>query len=251
VSRPTLIARKYGHIERHHATSADLRAYVAKLSGGRVNVAFSMGKDAIAAFLALRDVPGLELSAHYSYLIPGLEFVDAWIAYYERKLGITIQQVPHYSFFRYLEFDVFQTPASSARLRPFRFRHYTNAHMHDFAREVCGVPVGTYVATGVRACDSPVRRTTFKVNGSLNPWMRTFCPIFDWTIADVCEAIQRSGLVLPVDYLLFGRSFDGIDFRFLSKVRERFPRDYARILEWVPMADLEMKRRTLGKVAGA
>ncbi len=242
---PTLIARKYGHIRRHHATSADLRAYVAELSKGRVNVAFSMGKDAIAAFLALRDVPGLELTAHYSYLVPGLEFVDTWIAYYERRLGVRIHQIPHYSLFRYLQHDVFQTPRSHAQLRPFRFEHYKNADMHDHAREVCGVPRSTYIATGVRAADSPVRRTTFAVNGALNPWMRTFCPVFDWTIADVAGAIARAGLVLPVDYLLFGRSFDGIDFRFLAKIRDHFPRDYARILDFVPMADMEIFRRHL------
>lgn len=247
--RPSLTARRYarkfGHISRHHATSAELRAYVATLSGGKVNVAFSMGKDAIAAFLALREVPGLELSLHHSYLIPGLEFVDEWIAYYERRLGLKIHMVPHWSLFRYLQFDVFQPPARSLELKPFRFRHYKNSHMHDYARELAGVPHSTYIATGVRACDSPMRRTSCSTHGVLNPLARSFWPVFDWTIADVSESIKRSGLVLPVDYLLFGRTFDGIDFRFLAKIKERFPRDYQRILEWVPLADLEIKRRGL------
>ena len=46
---------------------------------------------------------------------------------------------------------------------------------------------------------------------------------------------------LPVDYEMFGRSFDGIDYRFISPIKERFPDDYARILEWFPMAGWVMR----------
>lgn len=230
---------------RHHETSADLRRYVTELSGGKVNLAFSMGKDAIAAFVALRDEPGLEIAMHHSEVIPGLEFVDVWLDYFERAFGLKIHRIPSPAFFRYLEHDVFQPPKRSLELKEYRFRSYSTSSLHAYAKELAGQPRTTFVATGVRAADSPERHTSIKRNGSLHPVERTFYPVFDWTITDVCNAIERAGVRLPVDYILFGRTFDGIDWRFLHKIKEHFPRDYERILEWVPLADLEIERRYL------
>lgn len=48
---------------------------------------------------------------------------------------------------------------------------------------------------------------------------------------------------LPVDYKLFGRTFDGIDYRFLKPIKENFPRDYEKIITWFPLAELELFRR--------
>jgi hypothetical protein len=47
---------------------------------------------------------------------------------------------------------------------------------------------------------------------------------------------------LPIDYHLFGRSFDGMDYRFLKPIKDNFPKDFEKILEWFPLADLEIFR---------
>jgi hypothetical protein len=58
--------------------------------------------------------------------------------------------------------------------------------------------------------------------------------------ADVMADIERHGIKLPVDYELFGRSFDGIDYRFVKPLRDRLPKDYERIKFWFPLIDLEI-----------
>jgi len=52
------------------------------------------------------------------------------------------------------------------------------------------------------------------------------------------EAI--ASLSLRNGHVLF---FDGIDYRFMKPIKDHFPRDYQRIIEWFPLAELEIKRR--------
>ena len=62
----------------------------------------------------------------------------------------------------------------------------------------------------------------------------------DWTKADVVDSINRLGVKLSVDYRIWGRSFDGLDARFLVPLKRELPEDYRRVLEWFPLADLEV-----------
>ena len=57
------------------------------------------------------------------------------------------------------------------------------------------------------------------------------------------KAVDESGVKLPVDYRLFGRTFDGLDYRFLKPLKEAYPDDYQKVLDWYPFADLEIARR--------
>ena len=50
------------------------------------------------------------------------------------------------------------------------------------------------------------------------------------------DAIRGAGIELPPEYAWFGRSFDGLDRRFLGPIQQHAARDYARILEWFPLA---------------
>lgn len=56
------------------------------------------------------------------------------------------------------------------------------------------------------------------------------------------DAISAEGIGLPPDYEWFGRSFDGLDHRFLAPLSEHAPADYQRVLRWFPLADLELAR---------
>lgn len=72
-------------------------------------LAFSTGKDAIAAWLAIRDSFD-EVIPYYLYLIPDLEFVNESIDYYERFFNTKIIKLPHPSLYRLLNNFIFQPP---------------------------------------------------------------------------------------------------------------------------------------------
>lgn len=80
------------------------------------------------------------------------------------------------------------------------------------------------------------------------PWresVRKVSPVWDWRIRHVRQALAQHNCPLPPEYEWFGRSFDGLDLRFLDPIRRHRPRDYERILEWFPLADLELFRARL------
>lgn len=66
-------------------------------------------------------------------------------------------------------------------------------------------------------------------------------------VTGAADCFQRHQLwpAVPPDYQWFQRSFDGLDVRFLAKIRKHAPGDYARILEWFPLAELELHRAAL------
>ena len=118
-----------------------------------------------------------------------------------------------------------------------------DAEIGEIIRECKRLPECVYTATGVRMADSPMRRIAMKTHGAINHNAKRFYPVFDWVKADLLREFDASGVRLPVDYKLFGRTFDGIDYRFLKPIKENFPRDYEKIITWFPLAELELFRR--------
>lgn len=55
-------------------------------------------------------------------------------------------------------------------------------------------------------------------------------------------AICDANIQLPVDYHMFGRSFDGLHYQYLAPIRTYYPDDYERIRIFFPLIDLEFAR---------
>lgn len=229
-------------LERHHPNADALCRYVAEKSGDTALLSFSAGKDAVAAWIQMRKF-FKRIVPFYLYSVPGMEFVEEGLRYYEDRFETKIHRYPHPNMFRILRNNVFQPPERWPILRDWELR-VSHQEIDADVRRKAGV-AGAFVAVGTRTADSPTRLANVKRFGALNPTRRAFLPVFDWRIADVVENITKAGLKLTVDYRMFGRSFDGLDHRFLGPIKENFPRDYERLLQWYPMADLEFMRRNL------
>jgi hypothetical protein len=78
--------------------------------------------------------------------------------------------------------------------------------------------------------------------GSLNERRQTFFPVYDFSKQDLLNLFEEHKIKLAVDYHMFGRSFDGIDYRFVSRLKRYLPEDYERIKAFFPMIDLDMFR---------
>ena len=219
--------------------SSDLRERIA-IEHRTSILSFSCGKDSIAAWLSIRDTMGV--LPYYCYLVPDLEFVEESLAYYEGAFGCKIIRLPHPSLYRWIGNMVFAPPERCRVIEGMSLPTFDRADLLKGLREWKGLPSNTPCACGVRACDSIMRRVHFKTHGAYNKREDVWYPIWDWNKAKMINEIKRSGIKLPVDYSLFARSFDGLDYRFLKPIKDFFPRDYARILEYFPLAELELKR---------
>jgi hypothetical protein len=233
-------------MRRHFDDCDQLCDYVAEVQGHRrVLLAFSCGKDAIGAWLQLRRA-GFDVIPSYRYLIPRLGFVEDSLRYYEGWFGTKIIRVPHPSIYRMLNNLMMQAPERCLAIEQAELGlYYDYNEANRVTRKVAGCPMNTFCATGVRLSDSVQRRTAGKAHGVLNPRDLGFWPVFDWTAQRLDDEITEAGVELPVDYELWGRTFDGVDLRFLKPLKERFPEDYAKVLEWFPLAELEILRSEL------
>lgn len=223
-------------------TSEQIRADIAA-EEKPVLLGFSRGKDSLAAWLAMREA-GITVVPYHLYLVPGLRFVDDSLKFYEDFFGQRIINLPHPSLFRWLNHFLFQPPQRCAIIEAAQFPEVTYEEIAGALREQLDL-ADCWNADGVRAADSPNRRMAMVTHGPLREHLRKVSIVWDWRIADVREALARHKCPLPPEYEWFGRSFDGLDYRFLKPIMDNASEDYARILEWFPLADLEVFRRDL------
>lgn len=204
-------------------------------------LAFSRGKDSIAAWLAIRE-SFEKVHPYYMYRIPGLEFVDESLAYYEQFFGVKIHQMPHPALHRWLNNFTFQPPERVQVIRQADLPTHSYDDVRQAVAKMHGLHEDTLMADGIRAADSPIRRVAIMKHGSISWSKHLYHPVWDMTIDPMLDLLKRHGLKLPVDYTLFGRSFDGLDLRFLLPLKKHRPGDYRKVLEWFPLADLEVFR---------
>lgn len=207
-------------------------------------LAFSTGKDSIAAWLQMRKY-FKKIVPYYCYVVPELGFVERSLKYYEDFFDCHIYRLPHRSLYRFLRGMVFQPPEHVTKIEALDLpgEEYDDTMIGEIIRDCAKLPDGAYTGTGVRAADSPMRMLAMKTHGAINRNGKRFYPVYDWKKDDLLKAFEESGVKLPVDYKLFGRTFDGLDYRFLKPIKEHFPEDYERILAWYPLAELELFRR--------
>lgn len=214
-------------------------------------VAFSRGKDSCALLCTLLDwnrrhpERAFRLVPYHAIPIPGLRFVEDSLRFYERFFGLRILRVPHPGFYDFLVYGHFQSPPHAAWLIAHPVLPYSEHELHEMIVYDQRLPEHTIVVTGVRAADSPHRMVALRTHGPIasgrNP--RTAHPIWHYRKHDVIRVLAWHHCPLPIDYRWFGRTFDGIDYRFLRPLAQYAPEDYRRVLEWFPLAELEMLRR--------
>lgn len=212
-----------------------------RAEGRPVLLAFSCGKDSLGAWCALRDA-GIEVVPAYLWYLPHLAFVDEELEHYERLFGTKIHRYPHPSFYRMVAEGVDQTPARLRAIARLDIIEPSYEDTWSAIKDDLGLPQGTWVADGVRAADSIVRRASFVRNGVMKRTTHKVSPIADMLKAELMDLLDRHGVDLPCDYGIWGRSFDGIDYRFVEPMRQELPNDYAYLRRWFPLVDVEIER---------
>jgi hypothetical protein len=206
-------------------------------------LAFSCGKDSIASWLAIRD-EFETIVPFYMYLIPGnLSFIEESLQYYEDFFETRIVRMPHDSLYRLINNHVFQPPERQTIIQLLDLQEPRREQTAMAVAEDNGLDSDTvYTAIGVRQNDSIQRRLAIQKHGAINHNLQHYYPIYDWSKDRLIKEIKTAGVKLPVDYNLFGRSFDGLDLRFIYKIKKHYPADYQKILEWFPLVEVEIYR---------
>lgn len=233
---------------QHFRNSDELCDYVARAMGGMCFLGFSCGKDSIAAYLQLRRF-FRTIVLVYFYYVPGLSFIEDSLRYYEDTFGQRIHRLPHESLGEAVTFGIYSYPQHH-RLW-FEAAVHRNMSMetgYDYLRRQYrsasfGASRYALYAEGRRMADAFRRRLSIMKHGSIVAKQGRFYPVYDWSNARVVTEIRASGVKLPIDYRIFGRTFEGPRADQLDVIKKVFPDDYDRILEYFPLAEGDAARR--------
>lgn len=227
-----------------HLRGEALVAEYKRRYGDKTMLSFSRGKDSIATALWLRDK--IEIIPVYFEDVPGLEFIQESLAYYEKHLfGRRIIRMPHPAFYKHLRDGIYQTLGRFSLINSSSVPIVTHKDIIRAAALQEGVSGEILTAVGLSIYDNVIRLMTIRKHGPLRPTAGNWCPIWDWPKSRLFETIEKSGVSLPADYTFLPRSFDGLSYIYLEPIRKAFPRDYAQILHWFPLAATELKRHEI------
>lgn len=207
-----------------------------------VLLAFSRGKDSLATWLVLREA-GFRVVPFHMEIVPGLRFVEESLQDYEQRFGVRIARVLHPCFFHWLRTLVAQPPWTADVIAACQLPRFEMVAVQRGVARTAGLPEDTWCAVGIRAVDSPTRRRCLTEHPPINMRTRSFYPIWQARQADIIQTVTRAGMPLAVDYAIWGRSFDGIDYRYIEPLRRQYPDDYAVVLDWFPMIDMAFMRK--------
>ncbi len=202
---------------------------------------FSRGKDSIACWLVMRDA-GFEVAPYHNLICPGLEFVEESLDYYERFFGVHIRRISHPTLYRYLNDFVMQTPGTARIIAGAKLPDFDSTFTEGEIVKEMGWKKGTMTASGMRVYDNLARRVWLIQHGPIYRSKGRWCPVWDWRKAGLIAAFQKAGIKLPVDYALFGRSFDGLHLKYVYQIKKHFPADFKVLLEWFPLIEVELWR---------
>lgn len=210
-----------------------------------VLLSFSCGKDSVASWLQCRKY-FKTIIPYYRYLVPDLDFVDDNLAYYEDFFGQHIYRMPSPNFYRLIRDGVFQSHerwSAICSMEDIPGKDYDELMCANLMREVGNLSDAVYCAVGNRAADSPMRRMSISKSGAVNHNKQTFFPVYDWLQGRLLKEMDDAGVKFATDYNIWSNTFDSLTYKYLSKMRETFPNDYAKIIKAFPMAQLEFWRR--------
>lgn len=224
-----------------YKNSIELCEQIAERTKGVTLLRFSCGKDAIASWIQLRRYFHTIIPI-YHYLHPDLQFVNDSLSYYEDFFKTEIIRVPNSKLYQHLNSGLYQDVDSWRGVQEYQLPNFDNDDVNEIVKKQRGIDKYTMTAIGVRAADSLNRQLSIKKHGAVNEGRKTFYPVYDWNIEKLATEIKQAGCKLPIDYKIWGKSFDGLDYRFIKPLKEHFPNDYEKIKVLFPLIDVELKR---------
>lgn len=196
-----------------------------------VLVGFSGGKDS-AACLDLCFKYFKNVKPFFMYLVPGLEFQEKTIRYYEEKYGTEILRVPHFMISDFLRYGTYRMPDLSVPM-------VKTVELYNYLRESTGI---YWICAGERIADSIVRRAMIKESSSIDVKRGRFYPIAYWNVKQIRAYNKQNKLPLSLENKALNHSFRSLMPEEIKNIKEVFPKDYEKIKSFFPLVEASIKK---------
>lgn len=240
-SREPPAADKVTPVTAGTQASRQLCQAIAEQSGGTCLLAFSRGKDSLAAWWYLRQFFPRIIPFHGAS-VPHLAFVDDSLAYYEEVFATRIHRFLSGDVTGAIDALVYQSPDAEPDIDALELWDYDTNAIADHLRQTYHLS-RAWCAYGINQTDSIDRRIyVAQYQGRIDAH-QSFYPCFDWTRAMILGVLQHANIALPKDYLMYGRTVVGVPMaQHLAPMADVCPDDYARVLTLFPFAEADLAR---------
>lgn len=216
---------------------------------GKTNILhFSCGADSVASFLKLRE-NGIEPILVYKYFIKDLPMVKNYIDYFEKKFNVHIYQFPHTLFTEMMDNALYQKPVKAVNkfmndIYKFDFPNYTKENFDMGLADLVGGDVVFHL--GLRYTDGIRRYQHLMKHGC--SFENKFYPIASFKVSDIHNLLDKYDCLLPIEYGLWGISFESPRSFNLPLIRDNCPKTYEMIKQKFPMIVAECYRPQYNKL---
>lgn len=213
----------------------DFKAKVGSLKGKTNVLHFSTGADSVACFLKLRE-NGIEPILVYKYFIKDLPMVKNYIDYFEKKFNVHVYQFPSTLWAEHNDKVLYQLPIK-AREKHFHnlSDYYLDFYSKEFFDKTIAEALGGDVVfhLGLRYTDG-LRRYQHLMKHGVS-FGNKFYPIASFKVADIYDLLDKYDCKLPIEYGLWGISFESPRSFNINLIKEHCPATYEAIRKQFPL----------------
>lgn len=212
----------------------------------KATIGFSTGKDSVVG-LDLLIKAGIEPLPIYFYIVPELDFIENNIALYEKHFGVKVVRLPHPILYDYIHHQAWQPYDKALLLDTVNLGMISFEMMNKIYIESNGIKDFDYDCNCMKMADSLNRRLLLRKSPDIDHDRKIIYLAKYFADKDIYAYLKDNDIPLTDDYKIFGRSWDGISYHFLTGVHKYYPNDYAKIKEYFPLIDAELMRYKLCK----
>ena len=201
-------------------------------------VGLSGGKDSLATLdLCVQEFGAENVSAFFMYLVKDLRCVETTIRWCERHYKIEVHRVPHWTLglaYKYATYMPHRTGTGD-------WRDMKLGDVEMLVRKKTG---REWIAYGHRMADSIERVGMLSKNKGRDEVGRRVYPLWQWNEAAVVAYLRARKIPPPPRLTILKRAMTGVSFQedALLAIREKFPDDFAKIVEKFPFLPAKLAR---------
>ena len=208
----------------------------------KVSLGFSTGKDSVFGMHILQ-ANGIEVIPFYHYIIPDIKFIETNIQMYEDFFQTKIIRLPHPMLNDYIKYTYFQPLHKAANMSRYGTKHMGFQDIEQWYFKEAGLAPVEYDSNCMKMADSLNRRLMLRNRPDIDE-ARKIVYIGKYIIdSEIWAYFKENNVPVTKDYEIFGRSADDLlNYQYLSGIKKHYPEDYATILEYFPLAEVELLR---------
>lgn len=215
-----------------------------KMKIQKVSLGFSTGKDSLIGLdLLLKN--GIEVCPVYFYIVPGMTFIEENLAIYEKYYNLKIVRLPHPMLQDFINLCLYQ-PLHKAKFMTMFYNKddsyckFSGIMNWYFKEENIDIQ---YDCNCMKMADSLNRRLLLRNKPDIDTERKVIYLGKYLKTSEIWHYLKEQKIPITNDYDIFGRSADNLlNYQYLIGVKKYYPDDYKKIIEYFPLADVEIKR---------